>query len=230
MGGTSRKVHYLLENMNAEKLGRAQVADEIGLPMDSGTVAAPAAKVKYPRADAMTVAAEICTVLKPVTERLICAGSIRRRRPMVGDVEILYVPRISQLKVGLFDDDQTFMDLSERAIAKMLESGMLAKRLNKNGIPAWGPKIKLAVHWKSGIPVDLFATTHESWFNYLVCRTGSAENNVRICEAAQAKGYKWNPYGSGFSSLTGHAPDVIVTSEADVYSFAGLPYLEPWQR
>jgi len=43
-----------------------------------------------------------------------------------------------------------------------------------------GPLNKLAVYVGSGIPVDLFATTEECWFNALVCRTGSAETNVKI--------------------------------------------------
>ena len=203
-----------------------EVAAPVGLPVDDN---APE-KRKYPRADVMAVAAEICAVLKPVTERLICAGSLRRRRPMCSDVEVIFVPRTSRLKVGLFEDDQEFTDLAERAIVRMLESQLLTKRLNKVGVATWGPKNKLAVHWKSGIPVDLFATTPEAWFNYLVCRTGPMESNVRICEAAQAKGFKWNPYGSGFTSLSGQSPDAAVTSEEDVFRFCGLPYVEPWQR
>ncbi len=52
----------------------------------------PIAKTKYPRADAIAVARELCAVLKPVAARIIVAGSLRRQRPMVGDVEILYIP------------------------------------------------------------------------------------------------------------------------------------------
>jgi hypothetical protein len=49
--------------------------------------------------------------------------------------------------------------------------------------------------------------------------------------AAQAKGWKWNPYGSGFSRAVGLGREVHqVTREQDVFAFVGLPYLEPWQR
>jgi len=51
------------------------------------------AKPKHPRADALVVAREMCAELRPVTERLIVAGSLRRRKELVGDVEILYVPK-----------------------------------------------------------------------------------------------------------------------------------------
>ena len=65
---------------------------------------------------------------------------------------------------------------------------MLRRRLSKTGAEAWGPKNKLAVHVESGIPVDLFATSAESWWNYLVCRTGPAASNIAIAQAALAGG------------------------------------------
>jgi DNA polymerase/3'-5' exonuclease PolX len=91
------------------------------------------------------------------------------------------------------------------------------------------------------MPLDLFTCTRENFFNYLVCRTGGAESNIKICEAARARGWKWNPYGNGFSrpasthfasnGETIQTPDVhTVTSECEVFEFVGLPYLEPWKR
>jgi len=51
------------------------------------------AKVKYPRMAALSVAKELCDLLKPVTQRLIVAGSLRRRKEQVGDVEIVFIPK-----------------------------------------------------------------------------------------------------------------------------------------
>jgi DNA polymerase/3'-5' exonuclease PolX len=110
----------------------------------------------------------------------------------------------------------------------LLQSGRLAKRTNVNGSEMWGHKNKLAVHVASGIPVDLFSARLGNWFNYLVCRTGGAESNMRIASAAQAKGWKWNPYGVGFTNETGS--DVFVNSERDAFELVGLKYLEPWER
>jgi DNA polymerase/3'-5' exonuclease PolX len=78
------------------------------------------------------------------------------------------------------------------------------------------------------MPVDFFATIDTSWYNYLVCRTGSKESNMRIAQAAQDKGWRWNPYGAGFSGPNGQTHQV--TDERDVFEFVGLPYRDPWDR
>lgn len=185
------------------------------------------AKVKYPRADALNVAKELCDLLKPLTERLIVAGSLRRRKSEVGDVEILFIPQMVTLPDGFFNKKQvsrvdSMLDVLQRSPA------IITQRRNVNGSVMWGDKNKLAVHVASGIPVDFFAATEDNWFNYLVCRTGGAENNTLIASAAQAKGWKWNPYGAGFTDAAGQL--VRVSSERDVFDLVGLPYREPWER
>ncbi len=188
-------------------------------------------KTRFPRAAALTVAKELCDALKPVTTRLIVAGSLRRRKAEVGDVEILFVPVVAQYKTGLFSEDTKSVSLVDECLAGMLKAGVLAKRPNRTGGFAWGEKNKLALHVASGIPVDLFAATDENWFNYIVCRTGPGESNIRIAAAAQKIGWQWNPYGAGFSRPNGLGREERrVTSEREVFEFVGLPYLEPWER
>jgi DNA polymerase/3'-5' exonuclease PolX len=182
--------------------------------------------VKFPRAAAIEVARELCQVLRPVTERLIVAGSLRRRRAEVGDVEILFIPITGSEPDGFFDT--RVVNLADRQLDQLLAGGRLEPRLSKLGSRTWGQENKLAVHKASGIPVDLFTTNALSWYNYLVCRTGSAENNVRIAAAAKAKGWQWHPYGSGFTDELKQAR--VVQSEREVFEYAGLPYLEPWER
>ncbi|MDE2021280.1 MAG: hypothetical protein KGJ13_13170, partial [Patescibacteria group bacterium] len=80
----------------------------------------------------------------------------------------------------------------------------------------------------SGIPVDFFSTAESSWFNYLVCRTGGADNNCQIALAANRKGWKWNPYGAGFTDQ--HGQMVPARQERDVFELVGLPYRDPWDR
>lgn len=186
-------------------------------------------KPKFPRAAALAVAKELCDALKPHCTKLIVAGSLRRRKELVGDVEILYVPQFQDVADGLFDTRKE--NLSDHFIDCLLTVGLLAKRKNTAGSEMWGEKNKLARHVATGIPVDLFSATEENWFNYLVCRTGGAENNVAICNAAIARGWKWNPYGSGFTRASGLGEEKFtVNSERDVFEFVGLPYREPWER
>lgn len=183
-------------------------------------------KTKWPRSAALAVARELCARLKPHCERLIVAGSLRRRKEQVGDVEILYVPRMEERPADLLTS--CMASLADEEIARMLADGTLTKRPSKTGGTAWGDKNKLALH-RSAMPVDLFRTTPEAWFNYLVCRTGPAESNTRIATEAQRRGYRWNPYGAGFTRLT-DGRVIPMDGEQAVFAFVGLPYAEPWER
>ncbi len=60
-------------------------------------------------------------------------------------------------------------------------------------------------------------------------------DNTEIASAAQRKGWKWNPYGVGFSkerkALRKTTIDLhCVASEREVFEFVKLPFLEPWER
>jgi len=184
-------------------------------------------KRRFPRSEAVAVARELVAVLEPVCSRLVVAGSLRRGAPLVGDVEIVYVGRKETRQVDLFNIES--VDLAASCVEGLLSRGVLSKRLSKRGTPSWGQQNKLAVHVESGIPVDLFATTEECWFNYLVCRTGPANLNMRICTLAQRKGWQWNPYGPGFSR-PGGSEVAAVGSEREVFEFVGLDYLRPRER
>lgn len=189
--------------------------------------AEPKAKPRFPNAVGMAVAAELCRALKPVCDRLIVAGSLRRRRPTVGDVEILYICR-TETRPNPEDMFGTLtVNLADEMIAALEKEGVLERRTNVNGSEMYGPKNKLMRHRATGLPVDLFAATPENWWNYLVCRTGPADSNTRICMAAQARGWKWNPYGVGFSR---DGETRAMQSEEEVFAFVGLPYAKPEHR
>lgn len=185
-----------------------------------------APKQRWPRKAAIEVARELCRELEPYCERLVVAGSLRRMREDVGDVEILFIPRMERHQVDLLK--WAMISLADVRIGRLLANGTITQRRSKIGTVAWGDKNKLAVH-RSGIPVDLFATTQAAWFNYLVCRTGPAAQNVRIAAAAKAMGFAWHPYRAGFTHLVTGAP-VPMESEEAVFEFVGLPYLEPKDR
>jgi len=189
-------------------------------------------KQKFPAADALAIVRELLPFVHLHCQRLVIAGSLRRRRPQVGDIEILYIPKIGKAP----DPGDLFGKLVEvsetdRAIERLIANRILVKRQKINGSETWGAQNKLAVHQASGIPVDLFATTEEFWFNYLVCRTGGAINNTNIAASAKAHGWQWNPYGPGFSRPSGLGREIHkIASEREVFEFVRMPYLEPWER
>lgn len=188
-------------------------------------------KTKYPRAVALAVVRALLPRLQPCCTELRVAGSLRRERALVGDVELVFVP---VLKAGPVEDfllPAPMVAQTDAAFAALLAEGVIEKRRNVNGSEMWGSKNKLARHVATGVPVDFCATTAGAFWNYLVCRTGGARTNVEICNAARAKGWMWNPYEEGFSRPSGLGREVhAVGSEREVFEFVGLDYLEPWER
>jgi DNA polymerase/3'-5' exonuclease PolX len=185
-------------------------------------------KTRYPLSAALAVAAEIVRALEPACSRIVIAGSIRRQKPTVGDIEIVYVSKTCRFATGLFGEYEIIQQV-DPVINGMLRTGEIQKRKNVRGSEMWGEKNKLARHTASGIAVDLFATSEECWANYLVCRTGGAETNTRIATEAQRRGLKWNPYGPGFTHLaTGRT--IQITTEADVFKTVGLNPISPEKR
>lgn len=195
-------------------------------PMPATTPTSHADRPRWPIGEALAAALPIVQRMEPTCERIAIVGSVRRELPTVGDVELLYIPR------PLWKTDDSFSlhatDTTDDVIRRMLDDGTLTKRKSIRGTTAFGDLNKLCVH-KSGIPFDLFATTEESWFNYLVCRTGPAAQNKAIATLAKRKGYRWNPYGEGFTNLTTGLV-ISMYAEHEVFQFVGLRYTFPRQR
>lgn len=185
-------------------------------------------KQRFPLDQARAVAEGLKAALGPMCSICEIAGSIRREKPDVGDIELVYVPHVDVYK-DMFGNVLEEIHPVNAAIGKLMARGILAQRRNVNGSVTWGAQNKLAVHVPSGIPVDLFATRAECFSNYLVCRTGPAALNAEIAIRARARMLKWHPTGEGFENLNDGSP-VRVCKEADVFEIVGLPYQEPKGR
>ncbi|MBA7672485.1 hypothetical protein ES703_80662 [subsurface metagenome] len=165
---------------------------------------------------AKAIAEEVKSLLEPGCERIEIGGSIRRRKPDVGDIELLAIPKYV-----------AGVDQLDKEIGALFIQRLLCYRRNKRGRITYGPKNKLLLHIPTGIGVDIFSTTEECWPVALVVRTGGKQTNIRISMAAQEMGYQFHAYGSGFSTLQG---EIVCRSEREVFEAVGLPYREPWER
>ena len=183
-------------------------------------------KQKFPRAAALAIAGELVAELEPFCQRIEIAGSIRRRKPEVGDIEILHVSRIEDRQVDMFS--KAPVDVAAEKIDQMLAAGVIAKRANVRGHFTWGPQNKLAVHVASGIPVDFFSTSLERWWVALVIRTGSRETNLRLTTGALAQQRTLHAYGSGVTCQGGQTIDA--NSEEEVFQMCGVDFLPPHER
>ena len=182
-------------------------------------------KTKVPIADALVVASDLLKDLFPFCERAAIAGSIRRCKPMVSDIELLYIPRFEERPFDLLT--VSLVSLADEHINGWLKYGLITKRPSSTGVTSWGYKNKFAVHVPSGISVDLFATTFDNWWVSLVIRTGSKETNLALTNGAIKLGRRLNAYGSGVLDR-----DVVIPakSERDVFDLCGVAYVEPAAR
>lgn len=165
---------------------------------------------------AKVIAEKIKAVLESSCERVEIAGSIRRQKPDVGDIELLVIPKYI-----------AGVDMLDAKIKTLIHFDMLGYRLNKLGSKVYGPKNKLLVHLPSGIGVDIFSTTEDEWPVSLVVRTGGKSTNQEIATRALERGMKFRAYGDGFDTPDGHLP---CRSEQEVFQAVGLRYLAPEER
>lgn len=182
--------------------------------------------MKYPAGAARAIAEWLIDRLGPACENIVIAGSLRRERPFVGDVEILFIPRKRTEPVDMFATKE--VDLTDQVFDMLLAEGSIRKRRSSNGNVVWGAKNKLA-EFHNGMPVDFFATTEENWWVSLVVRTGSKETNLKLTTGANKMLRSLNAYGCGVTSKrTGQV--LQAHSEEEVFALCGVPYLDPSSR
>ncbi len=139
--------------------------------------------------------------LKPHVEKISLAGSIRRRKETIGDVDILAVSSQPEKVMDIFT--------SMKRVEKVLAKGMT----------------KSSVRLHGGIQVDLRIVEKESFGSALQYFTGSKEHNIEVRKIAIKHGYKLNEYGlfKGFERIAGE-------SEEEVYEALGMQWIPPELR
>jgi len=101
-------------------------------------------KTKFHRDEAMLVAMELISLLTPACERIEIAGSLRRDKKRVGDIELLFIPRMDTRQADMFTTEP--FDLAADKIGQLIAAGVIAKRPSETGVFTWGRLTKLAVH------------------------------------------------------------------------------------
>jgi DNA polymerase (family 10) len=161
---------------------------------------------------AKVIAEELKGILAPACNRIEIAGSIRRQKPEVGDIELLVIPRANYLDKLLYD---------------LMMRNILAMRLNKRGSKTYGPKNKLLLHVSSGIGVDIFSVDARNWGMALFVRTGPAEWNIKAMSRFQELGLRGHAYG-GISDSGGN--EIDCPDEETVFRYLGWAYVPPERR
>ncbi|KKW17916.1 MAG: DNA polymerase III [Candidatus Sungbacteria bacterium GWC2_49_10] len=137
----------------------------------------------------------------PEVERIKVAGSIRRKKETIGDIDILVVS-----------------SKPEKVAERFLRLPWI------DHVYGSGPA-KTNVRLKNGLDADLRIVPEKSFGAALNYFTGSKEHNVALREIAIKKGLKLNEYGlyRGKKMIAGK-------TEEEVYKALGLRYIEPELR
>lgn len=187
------------------------------------------AKPKLPLEEVLPKAVHLKALLEPYCQRIEIAGSIRRKKPTVGDIEILYIPKsgFALMEGDLMETEVE--DLCEEFVKTLLKDGTMELRRKSDDTTAFGKRVKLLRFRACQTPVDLFRCTPPEWANNLLSRTGGKDNNILIASSALKIGLEWLAFGSGF--LNTQTREIIpVSCEEDAYRIVNLPFQPPENR
>jgi DNA polymerase/3'-5' exonuclease PolX len=161
---------------------------------------------------ALAIAERLKADLAPYCTRIEIAGSVRRQRPQVKDVEICAIPL--QEPSDLFGDELVAHHGFCAAVNRWRAiKGQPSGRYTQRRLP-------------EGITLDLFIADAENWGLILAVRTGSAEFSHQVLGTGWVK--------AGYTSLNGHlyrrGQRIAVREETDLFALIGLPWVEPMAR
>jgi DNA polymerase (family 10) len=154
---------------------------------------------------ALDLAEEMVTALRgtPGVRRIAYAGSLRRMRDTIGDIDLL----VSAADAEPVMDAFTGLPQTARVLAR--------------------GSTKSSVVTTKGLHVDLRVIEPSVWGAGLLYFTGSKSHNIRLRAIAQHAGLKLSEYGL-FDVDSGAV--VVSEQEEDVYERLGLPWIPPTLR
>ena len=164
-----------------------------------------AGRVRTPLATARAIAVQVSEALRVHggVERLEIAGSLRRMRDAVKDVDLLVTSADPARVIRTFT---TLPSVTE--------------------VVAQGPT-KASVRHQDGLALDLRVVEPAAFGAALQYFTGSKDHNVRVREMASRRGLRISEYGV-FDETTGTR--VAGATEEEVYATVGLPWIPPELR
>ena len=155
---------------------------------------------------ALQIANAVKAQLDPHCHRCEIAGSIRRKKPEVKDIEIVAIPK--PYSTGLFQD----------GLAEAVNQWQKVKGEMEYGVCRYTQRIL-----PEGIKLDLFFAEPGNWGLIFALRTGSADYSHKVLATTwTSKGYhSVNGY------LTHRGKVYEVREEIDLFKRLGIDYVEP---
>jgi len=160
---------------------------------------------RIPLGRAWPLAQEIIATLKEVEGVVEAepAGSLRRMRSTVGDLDILVAAKESAPVMEAFT--------SLPGVMRVLGKG----------------DTKSSIEFTDGVRAQLWVLAPEKFGTALVYATGSKDHNVRLRELALSKGLSLSEH---FLTKTDGSGEITCATEEEVYEALGLPWIPPELR
>jgi DNA polymerase IV (family X) len=134
----------------------------------------------------------------PGAGRVEYAGSLRRMKETIGDIDVLATAADPAALMAAFRE--------QPYVAEVIASG----------------EAKTSVRTAAGLQVDLRVVPEESWGAALLYFTGSAEHNVRLRELCVKRGWKLSEYG-----LFEGERVLAAATEEEIYAALGMAWVPP---
>jgi len=169
-----------------------------------------------PLATARFRAEKILTALAPFCERIEIAGSVRRARPVVNDLDFVVLVKPGQL-----------MHFRERA--------SLMNTVVKSGEDIYiiraADGLQIDFYFAHGPTQDLLDSRPGNWGTVLLCRTGSKEHNIYMAQQAQRLGYRWETM-LGITMAVDMSGRTVLASETeeDMFKVLEMEFIPPERR
>lgn len=164
----------------------------------------------------LILADKIIAALRPLCERIEVAGSIRRRRPEVNDIDLVLLPRPGQT--------ETIKDRCRARCHQVTDGPQNA--IFRLQLPDLTP-LQLDLFFATPPSRDLLTATPGNFGTLLLCRTGSKEHNIFLVEHAKRLGLIWKPY-AGIFDAAGRC--LAAELEAEIFTALDLSWIPPEQR
>lgn len=170
---------------------------------------------RIPWDEAYEIARQVSHKLEPAVQRSKCAGSIRRRRPDIGDVEFVIEPHYQADLVGgrypIIDEIQKVAD----------ELGTWVKGANK-----MMQVTDLLGH--EGLKLDLYLVIEPAqWGSILAIRTGPWKLGKYVVSKMREHGYR---HRNGHAERIRGDELVPTPEEKDFFALAEVPCVAPAKR
>jgi DNA polymerase/3'-5' exonuclease PolX len=196
--------------------------------------AALTAALAIPLEDARRLAEWLQAALGPACARLEVAGSCRRERPAVKDLELVAIPRAFDAQGDLFGSGGASCRELWAALEALRRAGELVPL--KPGAPGLEPDPRWPFKGSGddryyrllcrGIKVDLFLTTPEAWGWTLALRTGPQDVSKALVSVWAPRAGLRARDGRLFRGLV----PVFTPEEVDAFAALRLEWISPPRR